>query len=119
VDIGNNAGVNSREDIYKDSSVSNNFGNNTYKLIFKGIKSRNWKYIINILYRWNYKQLIVAVKLFRKTLRAKPNISLWYTIRKEVKFILFNNKNLDIFRTRVKKGLGRVNALWSVIGLKE
>jgi len=41
VDIGNNAGVNSREDIDKDGSASNNFGNNTYKLIFKGIKSRN------------------------------------------------------------------------------
>jgi len=76
VDIGNNASVNSREDIDKDSSVSNNFGNKTYKLIFKGIKSRNWKRIINILYCLNYEQLIVAVKLFRKTLGAEPNISL-------------------------------------------
>jgi hypothetical protein len=41
VDIGNNAGVNSREDMDKDSSASNNFGNNTYKLVFKGIKLRN------------------------------------------------------------------------------
>jgi len=51
VDIGNNTGVNSGEDIDKDSNASNNFRNNTYKLIFKGIKSRNWKYTINILYR--------------------------------------------------------------------
>jgi hypothetical protein len=76
VDIGNNAGVNSREDMDKDGSASNNFKNNTYKLIFKGIKSRNWKHTINIPYRWNYKQLIVAVKPFRKMLRAKPNTSL-------------------------------------------
>jgi len=41
VDIGNNAGVNSGEDIDKDSGASNNFRNNTYKLIFKGIKLRN------------------------------------------------------------------------------
>jgi hypothetical protein len=41
VDIGNNTSVNSREDIDKDGGASNNFGNNTYKLIFKGIKSRN------------------------------------------------------------------------------
>jgi hypothetical protein len=41
VDIGNNASVNSGEDMDKDSSTSNNFRNNTYKLIFKGIKSRN------------------------------------------------------------------------------
>ena len=81
----------------KDGGAGNNFGNNTYKLIFKGIKSRNWKRTIDIPYRWNYKQLIVAVKLFRKTLRAKPNISLQYTIRKGVKSILFNNKDLDIF----------------------
>jgi hypothetical protein len=39
VDIGNNASVNSREDIDKDGGANNNFGNNTYKLIFKGIKS--------------------------------------------------------------------------------
>jgi len=50
VDIGNNASVNSGEDIDKDSGASNNFGNNTYKLISKGIKLRNWKRIINILY---------------------------------------------------------------------
>jgi len=50
VNIGNNAGVNSGEDIDKDGGASNNFGNNTYKLIFKGIKSRNWKRTINILY---------------------------------------------------------------------
>ena len=41
VDIGNNASINSKEDINKDSSTSNNFRNNTYKLVFKGIKSRN------------------------------------------------------------------------------
>ena len=50
MDIGNNTSVNSREDIDKDSGASNNFGNNTYKLVFKGIKSRNWKRTINILY---------------------------------------------------------------------
>ena len=76
VDIGNNAGISKGEDIDKNSSAGNNFGNNTYKLVFIGIKSRNWKCTINIPYRWNYKQLIVAVKLFRKTLRAKPNVSL-------------------------------------------
>ena len=119
VDIGNNTSVNSREDIDKDSSASNNFGNNTYKLVFKGIKSRNQKRTINILYCQNYKQLIVIVKLFRKTLRAKPNISLWYTIRKGVKSILFNNKNLDIFRIRIKEGLGKANTLQSIIGLEE
>jgi len=75
VDIGNNTGVNSRENINKDSNISNNFRNKTYKLIFKGIKSWNRKRIINILYRWNYEQLIIIVKLFRKTLRAKPNIN--------------------------------------------
>jgi hypothetical protein len=41
VDIGNNASINSGENIDRDSGTSNNFGNNTYKLIFKGIKSRN------------------------------------------------------------------------------
>jgi hypothetical protein len=76
VDIGNNAGINSKKDMDKDSSTSNNFGNNTYKLVFKGIKSQNRKCTINILYHWNYKQLIVAVKPFKKTLRAKPNTSL-------------------------------------------
>ena len=50
INTGNNTGVNSREDIDKDSGASNNFKNNTYKLAFKGIKSRNWKRIINILY---------------------------------------------------------------------
>jgi len=59
----------------------------------------------------NYEQLIVAVKLFRKILRAKPNISLWYTIRKGVKSILFNNKDLNIFKIRVKEGLGKANIL--------
>jgi len=111
VDTGNNANVNSGEDIDKDSSASNNFRNKTYKLIFKGIKSQNWKYIINILYRLNYEQLMVAVKLFRKTLRAEPNISLWYTIRRGVESVLFNNKDLNIFRTRVKEGLGKANVL--------
>jgi len=76
VDIGNNANINSGENINKDSSASNNFGNKTYKFIFKGIKSRNRKRTINILYRLNYKQLIVIVELFKKTLRAEPNISL-------------------------------------------
>jgi len=41
VDIGNNASVNRGEDIDKDSSASNNFRNNIYKLIFIGIKSWN------------------------------------------------------------------------------
>jgi len=50
VDIGNNAGVNSGEDIDKDGG-GNNFGNNTYKLVFKGIKLRNRKRTIDILYR--------------------------------------------------------------------
>ena len=50
MDIGNNTNINSGEDIDKGSGISNNFGNNTYKLIFKGIKSWNWKYTINILY---------------------------------------------------------------------
>jgi hypothetical protein len=40
VDIGNNASVNSGEDIDKDSSANNNFENNTYKLVFKGINRR-------------------------------------------------------------------------------
>jgi hypothetical protein len=111
VDIGNNASINSGEDIDKDNSAGNNFRNNTYKLVFKGIKSRNRKYTINIPYRWNYEQLMVAVKLFKKTLRAKPNASLWYTIRKGVKSVLFNDKNLDIFRMRVEEGLGKANAL--------
>jgi hypothetical protein len=38
VDIGNNASINSKKDIDKDSSTGNNFRNNTYKLVFKGIK---------------------------------------------------------------------------------
>ena len=59
----------------KDSGAGNNFKNNTYKLIFKGIKSQNQKYIINIPYYENYKQL-TAVKLFKKTLRVKPDINL-------------------------------------------
>ena len=54
VDIGNNAGVNSGENIDKNGSVSNNFRNKIYKLIFKGIKSQNWKCTINILYCLNY-----------------------------------------------------------------
>ena len=87
-----------REDIDKNSGTSNNFKNNTYKLVFKGIKSRNQKYTINILYCWNYKQLIAAVKLFKKMLKAEPNISLQYTIRKGVKSVLFNDKDLDIFK---------------------
>ena len=119
VDIGNNTSVNSREDMDKDNSARNNFKNNIYKLIFKGIKSQNQKYTINILYCWNYKQLIVAVKPFRKTLRAKPNASLQYAIGKGVKSVLFNNKNLDIFKTKVKEELGKANTLQSVIGLEE
>jgi len=50
VDTGNNISINSGEDIDKDSGASNNFKNNTYKLAFKGIKSRNQKYTINIPY---------------------------------------------------------------------
>ena len=76
VDIGHNASINSGEDINKDGGARNNFGNNIYKLVIKGIKSQNWKYTINILYYQNYKQLIVTVELFKKTLRAEPNISL-------------------------------------------
>jgi hypothetical protein len=49
VDIGNNASINSKKDINKNSSTSNNFKNNTYKFIFKGIKLQNRKYTINIL----------------------------------------------------------------------
>jgi hypothetical protein len=41
MDIGNNTNINSRKDKDKDNSTSNNFKNNTYKLVFKGIKSRN------------------------------------------------------------------------------
>jgi len=51
--------------------------------------------------------------------KAEPNISLWYTIKRGVKSVLFNNKDLGIFRIKVKKGLGKVNTLWSVIGLKK
>ena len=54
---------------------------------------------------------MVAVKLFRKMLRAKLNISLWYTIKKGFESVLFNNKDLDIFRMRVNKGLGKANVL--------
>ena len=95
----------------KDGSASNNFGNKTYKFIFKGIKLRNWKRIIDILYRLNYKQLMVTVELFRKTLRAEFNASFWYTIGRGVKSVLFDDKNLNIFRMRVKEGLGKVNIL--------
>ena len=76
VDIGNNASINSKKDINKDGGASNNLRNNTYKLIFKSIKLQNRKYTINILYYWNYEQLIVIVKPFKKTLKAKPNASL-------------------------------------------
>ena len=103
----------------KDSSASNNFRNNTYKLIFKGIKLQNQKRTINIPYYQNYKQLIVAVKLFRKTLRAKPNISLQYNFGKGAKSILFNNKDLDIFKIKIEKRLGKANALQSVIDSEE
>jgi len=41
VDIGNNANINSGEDIDKNNGASNNFRNKTYKLIFKGIKLQN------------------------------------------------------------------------------
>ncbi len=50
VDIGNNTGMNSGEDMDKDGGAGNNFKNNTYKLAFTGIKSRNWKYTIDIPY---------------------------------------------------------------------
>jgi hypothetical protein len=53
VDIGNDASINSREDIDKDNSTSNNFRNNIYKLVFKGIKLWNRKCTINIPYYWN------------------------------------------------------------------
>ena len=119
VDIGNNTSVNSGEDIDKDGGAKNNFRNNTYKFVFKGIKSWNWKYTINIPYHWNYEQLIVAVKPFRKILGAKPNASLQYTIEKGVESILFNNKDLDIFKTKVKEGLDKTNTLQSVIGLEK
>jgi len=111
VDISNNTGMNSGEDINKNSGISNNFGNKTYKFIFKGIKSRNWKCTINILYHLNYKQLMVTIKSFKKMLGAELNISLWYTIRRGVKSILFNNKSLDIFKIKVKEGLGKANVL--------
>ena len=62
---------------------------------------------------------MVAVKPFRKTLRAKPNVSLQYTIKKRVESVLFNNKDLDIFRVKVKEKLGKANALQSIIGLEE
>ena len=51
VDIGNDASINSGENMDKDSGASNNFRNNTYKLVFKGIKSRNRKCTIDIPYR--------------------------------------------------------------------
>ena len=41
VDIGNNASVNSGENINKDNGAGNNFRNKIYKFIFKGIKSQN------------------------------------------------------------------------------
>ena len=119
VDTGSNAGVNSGEDMDKDGGAGNNFGNNTYKLVFTGIKSRNRKRTIDIPYRWNYEQLMVAVEPFRKTLGAEPNASLWYTIGKGFESILFDDKDLDIFRTRVEEGLGKANASWSVIGSEE
>ena len=119
VDIGNNASVNSGEDIDKDGGIGNNFENNTYKLVFKGIKSWNWKRTINILYLQNYKQLIVINKLFRKTLRAKPNASLQCTIGKGIESVLFNDKDLDIFRIKVREGQGKANISWFVIGLEE
>ena len=62
---------------------------------------------------------MVMVKLFRKTLRVSPNVSLWYTIGKGIKSVLFNDKDLDIFRTKIKEGLGKANALWSIIGSKK
>ena len=54
---------------------------------------------------------MAAVKPFKKTLRAEPNASLWYTIGKGVKSVLFNNKDLDIFKIKIKKRLGKANAL--------
>ena len=41
MDIDNTASINSGENMNKDSGVNNNFGNKTYKLIFKGIKLWN------------------------------------------------------------------------------
>jgi len=111
VDIGNNIGVNSGKNIDKDSSINNYFRNKTYKLIFKGIKSWNWKRIINIPYHLNYEQLMVIIELFKKTFKAEFNVSLWYTIGRVVKSVLFNNRDLNIFKMRVKEGLGKVNIL--------
>ena len=54
---------------------------------------------------------MAVVKPLKKIFRAEPNISLQYTIKKGVKFILFNNKNLNIFRTKIKKELGKANTL--------
>ena len=54
---------------------------------------------------------MAAVELFRKTLRAEPNVSLQYTIGKGAKSVLFNNKDLDIFKTKIEKGLSKANTL--------
>ena len=62
---------------------------------------------------------MAVVELFRKTLRAEPNASLQYTIGKGAESVLFNNKDLDIFKIKVKEGLNKANALQSVIGLEE
>jgi hypothetical protein len=50
VNIGNDININSGVDIDENNSTGNDFRNNTHKLIFKGIKPRNWKRTINILY---------------------------------------------------------------------
>jgi len=44
-------------------------------------------------------------------LKADPKVSLWYTIRDRIKSVLFNNANLDVFRIKVREGLGKANAL--------
>ena len=62
---------------------------------------------------------MAAVEPFKKMLRAEPNVSLQYTIKKGVESVLFNDKDLDIFRTKVEEGLNKANALQSVIGLEE
>ena len=62
---------------------------------------------------------MAAVKPFRKTFRTEPNVSLQYTIKKGVESVLFNDKDLNIFKIKIEKELSKVNALQSVIDLEE
>ena len=64
MDTGNNADINGGINMDKNGGTGNIFRNNTYKLVFKGIKPWNWKCIIDIPYHWNYKQLMAAVEPF-------------------------------------------------------